>query len=474
MRRLTPREWLSLTAGGALALVLAVFLAHSIRRLSSSARDPSRNSERPIDRELTEADGTLAGFVESLRKTGEPTTLREAVEHHATDDQSSMPYAAIRSAALEVDEVLRADFGGDPPFWPWNGADILEAESIENLARLAEFAPRLERASEAIERALQASRVRFPYEDDDLLENAKATVSGDKGLADVLKSLAEGKEPRPADIRAVGTSPSPRLGNVSVRRIARKSLAGTAAGSTDRSRRLNAIRALLEFGQRDEPSTVLDLMGDIACLMTAVEIARFEIQRGDLDPIAARAELDVQLSASSMEHLPNALAGECARSIDMYRAVRSAGVDPEVLPAVARNVVAGCQAMRSVASLRSVPHADWLREVRFISAQGGSLAASLPSMAEKIVRCDAATRLMRVALAAAEYRATHGEFPDSLDELVHLLPNGVLVDPYTSRQFSYSRTNSAVRIASVGHLPGEPDIDEATLRAWCLAWELKL
>ena len=95
------------------------------------------------------------------------------------------------------------------------------------------------------------------------------------------------------------------------------------------------------------------------------------------------------------------------------------------------------------------------------------------TLAPRLARTDGATRLARIALAAAEHRATHGDFPASLDELKPMFPDGVPLDPYTDAPFVYEKTAAGVRIASAGRLPEDAPLDDATLRERCLVWELK-
>src|SRR5207247_290315 len=92
----------------------------------------------------------------------------------------------------------------------------------------------------------------------------------------------------------------------------------------------------------------------------------------------------------------------------------------------------------------------------------GALAAS-----------DARVRLARVALALGEFRATHGDFPSSLDDLRSAFPDGLPLDPFTDAPFVYERVPDGVRVASRGRLASEPAMifDEAA--ADVLGWELK-
>jgi hypothetical protein len=106
-------------------------------------------------------------------------------------------------------------------------------------------------------------------------------------------------------------------------------------------------------------------------------------------------------------------------------------------------------------------------------AAARAIAIPFPKIAEMLARADAVTRLARIALAAAEHRATHGDFPASLTDLKWAFPDGVPLDPFTDAPFVYARTATGVRVSSAGRLAEEAPLDDATLRTRCLVWELK-
>jgi hypothetical protein len=146
-------------------------------------------------------------------------------------------------------------------------------------------------------------------------------------------------------------------------------------------------------------------------------------------------------------------------------------------PGIADLVVAVCRLRDAAArapDLRTLTTADGLAA---IDPTGLLRAPGSKDLTVRLVhtalRTEAAARLARVALAAADLRATHGDFPASLDELRPMFPDGVPLDPYTDAPFVYERTAAGVRIASAGRLAGEDALDEATLRAQCLSWELR-
>jgi hypothetical protein len=200
---------------------------------------------------------------------------------------------------------------------------------------------------------------------------------------------------------------------------------------------------------------------------------RHGLERGALHAAAARSTLDGLLHGSVLDRLPSVLPGERAWLIDQHRSLVIANWDLAQRGRLAPTIVEQCEAMRAIAALRPSPPRDYLSRIDEIAARGGPAAAALPYAARKLLRCDGATRLARVALAAAEYRATHGDFPASLDELRPMFGDGVALDPYTDAPFVYERTAAGVRIASAGRLADEATVDEATLRDRCLVWELK-
>ena len=144
----------------------------------------------------------------------------------------------------------------------------------------------------------------------------------------------------------------------------------------------------------------------------------------------------------------------------------------------AEDYVKACRFIETMAALETKSHAALQRDVdgRTVALGTYSTASVVAIMYPKLVRAitqtDAATRLARIALAAAEHRAKHGDFPASLDELKPMFPDGLPLDPYTDAPFAYARTATGARIASLGRLAEETPLDDATLRERVLVWEL--
>jgi len=90
-----------------------------------------------------------------------------------------------------------------------------------------------------------------------------------------------------------------------------------------------------------------------------------------------------------------------------------------------------------------------------------------------VVLTEACRDLTRIGIRTAEACVVHADFPASLDDLKPMFPDGVPLDPFTDAPFVYEKTATDVRIASVGRLPEDKPLDDATLRKRCLVWELK-
>lgn len=481
-RELTRRERWFLGVGGALALVLVATLllprsggarlgaAKGASRTSDGSSDSATRTATPVA-ELTAADEPLTAYVAVLRAAGEPTTLREAFDRGAPVEGARAPWLEIRMAALVLHGQLQLenDFR-DPEFWPWDGADTPEEETPENLARLAALAPRLDATCDAVAEALGGPRLRFPFEEEDSPAHIAEAAARYRPFT---RALAQGE--LDAAMKTLQDDPPPagRFRNLSARLTVAKALAGAAVASADPARRIASCRTLLLFGRKDEPTTLLELSSAEGFLVRGVAALRFGVERGNLDPRVARATLDPLLAGTVRDRLPAALAAERAYVVDLYRAAVVQEIEPSARPRTAAVAVASCEALRRVAALGAGGTGAWIGEVRQAATGGGAYAVGLPVVADGIVRCDAATRLARVALAVAEHRAVHGEFPRTLEELAPVFADGVPVDPYTDRPFVYSTTDANVGISSLGRLPDAKELSPETLRERCLVWTLR-
>ena len=442
--RLTRRERWFVGVGAVLAA--AIGAGYAVMLAPARSVEPSEEVAEEVQappREFTEADAPLPEFVERLRREGVPTTLREAA---ARDVPRSDVNAELQIEAALIPLEIGFVKDGEPRTWPWMGASALDEETPEALAQLAPLAPLLDDVVGSLSKALAHDRCRL----------------------------------RPDEQGA-----DPDMGPLRTRLRAQRALAAASLVLPAPERRIEACRCLLRFGRLDEPTTVLDHSGELALVAAGMTTMRHGVEHGTIDPVAAHRALDGLLAASAFERLSPSLTGEVGASLDLARRAlhmsaedrRRIGVLREPTAAeravIARQVVAGIEAMRAVAALPRTPRSEFLRKVRAAANVDAPMAKMLPPFALRLVRSDAAAGLARIALAAAEYRATHGDFPASLDELRPMFADGVPLDPFTDAPFVYEKTATGARIASQGRLTDETPLDEATLREKCLVWDLK-
>jgi len=157
----------------------------------------------------------------------------------------------------------------------------------------------------------------------------------------------------------------------------------------------------------------------------------------------------------------------------MYRYVKGVEKDASERAKAAAITADGCAAIRSIEDVRTTPLAQFVGHVTDIAKREGHGTLALIHVVKQLGQTDAACRLARIALAAAEHREKHGDFPASLVELQPVFAYDMPVDPYADARFVYAKTATGVRIASVGRLPEDAPLDDATLHERCLVWELK-
>jgi hypothetical protein len=260
-------------------------------------------------------------------------------------------------------------------------------------------------------------------------------------------------------------------------------------GAEDAEHRLAAIRDVARLGQRLDGGDEMYPMLAIAATVSALRETCSNVEQGTVDPRAARAIVEEHLSSPWFPRMTGVLVHRRAEVIDQFRGMRDGRLKrpsdatdwptPSQLrdPAAASAFVGACEVFGQAIEWVPAGCPEWHR--RFLDAleQAGMSRHPLVIgpwvLSVRFCRADAATRLARVALAAAEFRAKHGDFPASLDDLKPLFAAGVPLDPYTDAPFVYERTATGVRVASAGRLADEDALDEATLRERCLVWELK-
>lgn len=465
-RRFTARERLFVVVGGIVATVLGAVLAVLIEddAPGAAALDQSKRAFR-----FASEDSPVAAYVERLRAAGEPTTLRDAMERGAPSTGNAALPLRMKALVLFVELELEQGRAGGPKSWPWDGADHPEDETPENFALLVPLLPRLEEFAAGAAAALQASRCRFPFEEADSPESWAKIVPGVDRTVAWARSLASGGDPG-----APPESPAEFEGfrNLEARQLIRKALAAVAIASQHEERRLDACRSLLLFGRRDEPAHALDLAADGSMILAAVEALRWGTERRSLPPGPARAALDPLLTGSAFDRLPAALQGELATTLDRYRGLVIAEFDPSRRRLIAPTIVAECQTIESLRAVPRTAFAEYLPRFTAI-AERHRTTVGLVSWVRRLARCDAATRLARVALAVAEHRELRGDFPRTLDELDSHFPGGVPLDPFTDAPFLFEQTADGLRIASAGRVAGNPPLDDEELRDAILLWELK-
>jgi hypothetical protein len=285
-----------------------------------------------------------------------------------------------------------------------------------------------------------------------------------------------------------------------------KALEMAAAGDPDPARRVAACRALLLVADRTEPTFFVREMVACSASSAAVAAIRHGVETGAVDPAKARAACDSLLRASTVERLRRASRGEAVCLMDNYAAFLDGRAVSQEAPLTfgrrmeiefenakarlrgdavsvgwgkgfAREIVAVCRAWESFASTSDI---RTLRTPESVAAAIPTEFDALVGLHKTIARlagasleAEAARALARVALAVAEFHATHGDFPASLDGLKASFPEGVPLDPFTDAPFVYETTATGVRIASAGRVAGDPAPDEKRLRERCLVWELK-
>jgi len=449
---------------GAIVLVVALlaaapFVADMRSSSSGSPADavepadeppPRADPAKPLQaqpRTRSEEEDPYAEFrryVEDRRAAGKPTTLRELLGPDPPDAENA---AVEISAALDA---LYTEFGEESA-WPkvdlWSDVPVAE-QTPEQVQELREFVGRFRPFLGRLGSALDRPRCRFP-------------------------------------------TPSGPGGSVPGIRVIRKTcnllmLIARATRDVDPLLRIEALRILLSLGRKDEAVTSFGVALDYATAMGGVRALHPALEKNEVDPLRARRVLDELLRASWLPLGPRFSELDLIGSMELMQAWIDGSLPPDLAklgwngPPPAAEIVAGLLLMEEASRLPAVPFPEYARMVKDIEQRSEregkaceNLLAGHPKVAAALGRTDAAMRLARIALAAAEFRATHGDFPASLDELKPMFPDGVPLDPFTDVPFVYEKTGTGVRIASAGRLADEATIDEATLRDRCLVWELK-
>lgn len=441
------------------ALVAAPFAAEKWWPLQTSPRGEGTSYEEPSSRiddagravqrqprqRSTDPDAyaEFRRYVEDRRAAGKPTTLRELLGPDPPDADNA---GVEIKAALDAVTAELGDESTWPKCGPWGMTPIEDAtpEEVEELRQFVKrFGPFLDRVATALDRP----RCRFPVPD------------------------------LPGELYERSIRPMQRTSRILM------AVANSDAGAGERT---NAIRTLLQLVRKEEPVGAVSLMVDCAATASALRAIRSGVESGKLDLAQTRVPIGELLRSDWISRGPEFVDLQLVELLSGYAAwidgritEFGAAVDASDLetPAAAE-VVAAAELMEQVAGVPTSPFAAYaqkLGEIREMGEQRDDVSASFAPMPSLIVRrlaeVDAATRLARVALTVAEHRATHGDFPGSLDDLKPMFPEGVPVNPMTDAPFVYAPTPTGVRIAT--EVRSDDEEHEQNLRDKCLVWDLK-
>jgi hypothetical protein len=391
-------------------------------------------------------DDRFRAYVAAMRAAHEPTTVEEFCGRMPLDTENAAP--EIAAALSWVDVTL-----GPEETWP---PGMMWREPLGDArVPLERFVRQLRPFGMRVSAALDRPRCRF----------SSAEVAYDY-LSPALDRLAR----------------TERL------------LRATTRFAHDPDAQADANRSLARLAVRLEPITQPERDRAFLLMQDSVEDLRNAIESGRWGASSVRSRVDQVLAVQWLPRvsaLATQLRVEVLRwhqkdldadaslgpvdSIEKrWRAIRGRETWREAQRQTADSVVREAEDLREVVR---TPTSSFLVHLAAMRRRAASLESPdhywVPRIAYPYAQVDAQTRLARVALAAAEFHATHGDFPASLDELKPMFADGVPLDPFTDAPFVYEKTETGVRIASAGRLADEAAINEATLRERCLVWELK-
>jgi hypothetical protein len=276
-------------------------------------------------------------------------------------------------------------------------------------------------------------------------------------------------------------------------------LIAVAVASPDEAMRIEALGDAAAIAARTECVMWFDhVTASTYHVAVARETGR-QVESGRLDPAAARARLDPLLRERWLDRAPAALRSHRAFVIQCYRTVLDgtcpyAGptlwqrlqrlattgkfpgpYDGPFNPGHAKEIVAYCDALSEALHVPHGRYRDYRSSLESSTWPESELEGpdTFARAAEMLTRADAAAALARVALAAAEFRATRGDYPASLDDLKPMFADGVPLDPFTDAPFVFGHSEGEIRIRSAGGPPEKPEAFDAKLRDDGLFWTLK-
>ncbi len=383
-------------------------------------------------------------YVAELRAKGEPTTVRELLGPDSPADENAAP---VITASFERAKARFGDVRGWELPGPWNqdsDRNWHDDASPEQMDRLRRAFDGLAPFFDEVRDAIALPRCRFAP-----AATPADSSSGTRVLQGVQRFLsARAEVGAPAD-------------------------------------RLDCCRTLLQLGDRNEPVSMIDAMVNAAIAGSGVHALRRGVEEGVIDPIEARKALDPTLARPWLPRAATALRLERIETLELIDAMYAGRVSTELSPIgdalnalLHPNMVRdGCEALRTLERTPVAPYSVFRRRTvetyEAAASKRSLILLAAPKIVESSARLETAARLARVALAVAEHRATHADFPASLDDMKPMFLDGVPLDPFTDAPFVYARTATGARIASLGRLNEAEPLDDATLRERCLVWELK-
>jgi hypothetical protein len=103
----------------------------------------------------------------------------------------------------------------------------------------------------------------------------------------------------------------------------------------------------------------------------------------------------------------------------------------------------------------------WRQEYGYAEAVGGGIGFTKTEVA--LLRGHASLRCAQVAVAAERYHRKHGNWPQSLADLVPQFLPAVPLDPFDGKPLRYRRTDQGAVVYSVGEDGGDPQPPHANV-----------
>ncbi len=425
----------------------------------------------------------MADFVAELRARGEPVTIADMelplppdAENGADDLAAAFRWVETRLA--QEDRELEST---DRVYWWWHYAGPWDHDADdpwhehatpEKLDELREFLATMGPLYEGLAAAAGNPEIVWPLP----VEAASPSLFGPKAT-DTLDTWRD------------------------VRRL----LEARAVVATDPGERLDAVVWLVALVRSVRLRTHADFLFATVFRRQSCVALRDGVEAGRLDPAELRARVDDLLREGLVATMPRALRAERVLWIEQFPALLDGSLQAQLreltrsldrgfnerppprawepITDAAYETLAGVRfdGPEYVAALRTIdaliPHegawsrADEAAFAAFESQPGYFQGHGTPERADRMRSVDAAEALARIALAACEHRANHGDWPRSTADLSPLFADGVPVNPYTDAPFVMKRDGAALVLrATRGQAPALP-ADES-LRDAGLEWRL--